>query len=193
MNETQELSLPRPVPRLFDDRKFINVVLGTMILLFLHRPSNFDPSLWWCGCSTTEAQSIETYRATLLFCILLREDRTFAIKFFNSYARINPGDAAAALGALARGDEEAKRGMVVLLKSLFEVDQRAAITHTSLFIRLQPSESSTAVQPHSSTCPSKPTAVGQVIDLGGCSVFFFFFFFFFWWHQWVDMLLGYWF
>jgi len=87
---------------------------------------------------------------------------------------MNPGDAAAALEALARGDKEARRGMVVLLESLSEVDQRAAITLTSLFLRLQSPESSAKVQPQASTYPSKLSAVEQVIDLGGCSYVFLF-------------------
>jgi hypothetical protein len=94
------------------------------------------------------------------------------MQLFNAIARQNPGEAAAALEALARGDGETKRVMVVLFKNLFEVDKSAATKVHSLFIQpqlLSLETTTTPQQPQAATRASYISAVEQVVDLGGCS------------------------
>ena len=55
-------------------------------------------------------QTIETYRAALLFCTFLGEGRGFTIKFFTIFGIINPREAAVTLGALDLRDLETKNG-----------------------------------------------------------------------------------
>jgi len=94
------------------------------------------------------------------------------MQLFNTLARQNPGEAAAALDAMALGDEETKRVMAVLFKNLYEVDKSAATKVHSLFLRPQPLSLETPTthqQPQAATRASYISAVEQVVDLGGCS------------------------
>ena len=122
--------------------------------------------------STAQPQTVETFRARRLYCTLFAEDRIFVMQLFNTLARQNPGEAAAALDAMALGDEETKRVMAVLFKNLYEVDKSAATKVHSLFLRPQPLSLETPTthqQPQAATRASYISAVEQVVDLGGCS------------------------
>jgi len=122
--------------------------------------------------STAQPQAVETSRARLLYCTLLVQDQTFAMQLFNNTAKQNPGEAAAALEAMALGDAETQRVMAVLFKNLFEVDKNAATDVHSLFLRPQPlslETPTTPQQPQAATRASYISAVEQVVDLGGCS------------------------
>ena len=92
-----------------------------------------------CGLSVaaSEPQTIEPYRARLLFCALLDEKKPFAIEFFKTYARMKPGEAAAALVAMAQGDGKTRQRMATLLENLYRVDKSAAINLVSLILRPQ--------------------------------------------------------
>jgi len=58
----------------------------TLVLTFLVIPLQLNP------------QTMETYRAALLFCTFLGEGRGFTIDFFNIFGRMNPGESVATLG-----------------------------------------------------------------------------------------------
>ena len=73
---------------------------------------------------------IQPLRAKLFFCTL-NEDSVFMHEHFSTYAGAKPAEAAAALEALALGDEDTRRLMISLLKNL---DKNIANDLTSHFL-----------------------------------------------------------
>ena len=132
MEENQQFFLPQPLPRFFDSRGSTSNRRQKM------NQSTTTPAVP-CGLSITASgpQSIEPYRARLLFCALLDEKPPFAIEFFKTFARMKFGEAAAALVAMAQGDGKTRQRMASLLENLYRVDKSAAINLVSLILRPQ--------------------------------------------------------
>ena len=132
-NQQPECFLPQPLPRFFDSRGSTSNRRQKMI-----QSTTTTPAVP-CGLSiaASQPQTFEPYRARLLFCALLDEKPPFAIEFFKTFARTKPGEAAAALVAMAQGDGKTRQRMATLLENLYKVDKSAAINLVSLILRPQ--------------------------------------------------------